>query len=147
AACGGGDDDEPSATGSTGDATGSTSGSTGGGGGTGSTGGQSSGLLTQPVDTTAQARRGGVIKDRTHSDVSTFDPLTPNNALNSIIGHAFSAFLQFKPGYMEPSRSEVAPDFAESWEVSPDGLTITFKLRQGVTFHNKAPVNGREVDV
>ena len=26
---------------------------------------------------------------------------------------------------------------------SPDGLTITLKIRQGVKWHNKAPVNGR----
>ena len=36
---------------------------------------------------------------------------------------------------------------AESWEFSPDGLKITMKLRQGVKWHNKAPVNGRAVDV
>jgi ABC-type transport system substrate-binding protein len=35
---------------------------------------------------------------------------------------------------------------AESWEVSPDGYSeITFHLRRGVYFHDKAPANGREV--
>ena len=33
---------------------------------------------------------------------------------------------------------------AESWE-TPDDLTIIFKIRHGVHYHNKAPVNGREL--
>ena len=34
---------------------------------------------------------------------------------------------------------------AERWESSPDGLSFTFSIRQGVNWHNKAPMNGREL--
>ena len=34
---------------------------------------------------------------------------------------------------------------AESWDVSGDGLTYTFNIREGVNWHDKAPMNGREM--
>ena len=33
----------------------------------------------------------------------------------------------------------------ESWDISADGLTFTFHIRQGVNWHDKAPMNGREL--
>ena len=37
------------------------------------------------------------------------------------------------------------PWLATEWEVSEDGLTWTFKLREGVTFHNGEPFNAEAV--
>lgn len=39
----------------------------------------------------------------------------------------------------------VSPLLAESWEVSPDLKTYTFRLRRGVKFHNGAPFNAETV--
>lgn len=37
------------------------------------------------------------------------------------------------------------PHLAESWESTPDGMLWTFKLRQGVTFHDGEPFNAKTI--
>jgi peptide/nickel transport system substrate-binding protein len=41
--------------------------------------------------------------------------------------------------------TEVEPSLAESYEVSDDGRTYTFKIREGVTFHNGAELTAEDV--
>ncbi len=46
---------------------------------------------------------------------------------------------------LTPDGVDTRPDLAESWEVSDDGLTYTFYLREGVTFHDGTPFTAEAV--
>lgn len=39
----------------------------------------------------------------------------------------------------------VIPELAQSWQVSPDGLTYTFKIRTGVKFHNGKELTAADI--
>jgi peptide/nickel transport system substrate-binding protein len=70
------------------------------------------------------------------------------NPLTPMKNFVYSNLVQYEPGYQgPPDYSNVLPDLAESWEWSPDQLQLTFKIRQGVKWHNKPPINGRALDV
>ncbi len=56
-----------------------------------------------------------------------------------LLSNLFSGLVQFD------QQLGLLPDLAETWEVSPDGLQYTFKLRQGLTFHNGDPLTSADV--
>ncbi len=92
---------------------------------------EASSLVTQPVDTTKQAVRGGLMKDRTFGDTATLDILSPIDDAQLGRPSRLSALFQFKPGILKPSENEVAGDVVESWEWAPDGLSVTVQAAPG----------------
>jgi len=79
----------------------------------------------------AQPRRGGTLNfvvkpepPHLQGAISTADPVW------QITPKFHNGLLAYDPE-LNP-----VPELAESWQVSPDGRTITFKLRRGVKFHD-----------
>lgn len=57
-----------------------------------------------------------------------------------ILVNVYDGLVRFKDGTLE-----VEPALAESWEISDDGKTYTFKLREGVTFHDGSAFDAQAV--
>jgi peptide/nickel transport system substrate-binding protein len=95
----------------------------------------------------AQApRRGGVFKVRHHVQPVHFDPhQTIAFPTMMALSYCMSRLVKVKAGAsVVPGTQPVENDLAESWQRTND-TTYVFKLRKGVRWHNKAPVNGREL--
>ena len=119
----------------------------GGGGGSKESGGNKSGLIDKPVDRIKEAKVGGTFKGEIQNDVQTFDPYYSSFGSAMRNARMFSRFLAFKPGILEPADGSLEGDIADSWEIAPDGTTITLKIAQNAHWDPRAPTNGRVVDV
>jgi peptide/nickel transport system substrate-binding protein len=90
-------------------------------------------------------KRGGTLALRTW-DPPHFDPFqTISYKTHIALSFTHSRLLKHKAGpSVVPGTFPIEGDLAESW-TQPNETTYIFKLRRGVRWHNKPPVNGREL--
>ncbi|HZF03355.1 MAG TPA: ABC transporter substrate-binding protein [Patescibacteria group bacterium] len=90
-------------------------------------------------------KRGGTLSIRTW-DPPNFDPFqTISYKTHIALSFTHSRLLKHKAGPgVAPGTFPLEGDLAESW-TQPNETTYVFKLRKGVRWHNKPPVNGREL--
>jgi len=91
------------------------------------------------------SKRGGTLAIRTY-DPPHFDPFQTISFKTHIsLSFTHSRLLKHKAGpSVAPGTFPIEGDLAESW-TQPNETTCVFKLRRGVKWHNKPPVNGREL--
>jgi peptide/nickel transport system substrate-binding protein len=85
--------------------------------------------------------RGGRLVIASRGDPKTFNPITEDEIVSSVITrHLFEYLCGF-----DRARQEVKPGLAESWTVAPDQKTWTFKLRKGLLWSDGEPLTAEDV--
>lgn len=107
----------------------------GGNNGSSASGGDSSASQTETSQTeTSQTSTEGqetVVRMNIGSEPDSLDPWqSAASDTEAIMHNVFEGLCLYN------EKGEIIPGLAESWDISEDGLTYTFHLRQGVKFHN-----------
>src|SRR5690349_15135495 len=87
-----------------------------------------------------QALADNVLRIAREQDSTTFDPIFTILAPDVWVLNQFYSTLVRANG----DATDIVPDLAESWEIAPDGLTYTFKLRDA-KFSDGTPVKASDV--
>jgi ABC-type transport system substrate-binding protein len=85
-------------------------------------------------------QRSSLVDSRDTYDPRSLDPaLSTDVPTGRAVSYVFDGLTRFTPD------ARVEPALAERWTISPDGLTYTFHLRRGVTFHDGTPFTAKQV--
>ncbi|GAB5467780.1 MAG: ABC transporter substrate-binding protein [Rhodospirillales bacterium] len=81
-----------------------------------------------------------VIADKI-DDIVSIDPAESFEfSGNDMLNNVYDTLVELNPADLGP----LVPGLAESWSLSDDGKTYTFKMRDGVTFHSGNPVTAED---
>jgi len=85
-------------------------------------------------------RRGGTLHLASFADVRTLDPAVASDDLASaMFEEIFAGLVDYD------AQARIVPDLARRFEVSPDGLTYRFFMREGVRFHDGSELTAADV--
>jgi peptide/nickel transport system substrate-binding protein len=110
----------------------------------GAAGALGAGLLSArdliPEAQAAPVRRGGTLRAGLDSDPPNMDPHRSTAAVDRQV------FQNLYDKLVDTDENlKIVPMLATSWTISQDGRTYTFKLQQGVQFHDGTPFNAQAV--
>lgn len=105
--------------------------------------------VVAPVFAQESGTGGIIIEGNLGGDPATLNPLLASDTASArVSGFMFPGFLN-----VDVSQAAISPyvdgiaegGIAESWEVSEDGLTYTFTLREGLTWSDGTPITSADV--
>lgn len=99
-----------------------------------------SGLLSPWVAAADNPKQGGILRMGLRRDIQLMNPLVGTRSTEEHIRH-----LMFETLLREDRNGELQPGLATEWQLSDGGREITFKLREGVKFHNGAEMTAADV--
>ena len=90
---------------------------------------------------------GGTIKQGGIFTLGSTNYIDTLNVFNYIEAGATVSFLEIYPELVQygPGLKEIVPSYAESWTISPDGKTYTFKLQPGAKWSDGQPLTSEDV--
>jgi len=95
-------------------------------------------MKTATVSAQDQPKTGGTLREGYDLDFSLMDPIATNwydPGFYALYEHVIT---------LDPDGKYVS-QLAETWEVSPDGLKVTFKIRSGLKFHSGAVLDAAAI--
>lgn len=101
---------------------------------------QSDGTSDEKNESDSGQASGGDLQYAANVQPPSIDPvITTATATRDVGRHIFETLVTLDSEY------QVIPMLADSWEISDDGLIYTFKLREGVLFHNGQEMKAEDV--
>jgi peptide/nickel transport system substrate-binding protein len=87
-------------------------------------------------------KRGGTLTTGIKAGIPHYDmQATTSYGIHHRTAQHYSTLLTFDWA----NYPKLAGDIAESWTVAPDHLTFTFKIREGIKFHDGTPLTAKDV--
>ena len=87
-------------------------------------------------------KRGGTLQFAVTAEPADYDC---HASQTFALLHPISPFYSFLVRYDASEGGKITGDLAKSWEISKDGLTYTFKIYDGVKFHDGSPLTSADI--